>query len=184
MSVKNATFAANPAGDLGDVFVVRVQHDPAVRLRDAGHDGLDLGQLGQRVDALHVHVVRRDVGDHARLVALVAHARRRMPPRAVSRTAMSRSPRSRMALRRPVPSSRRARPSPPDHDPVRCRRPDPPARLAQDVGDQPGRRGLAVRAGDRHDRQAPIRVANPGRPSPRRPRCGRRSARGGVAGAA
>ena len=33
-----------------------------------------------------------------------------------------------------------------DDDAVGRRRPDPAARLAQDVGDQPGRRGLAVRA--------------------------------------
>ena len=57
--------AADPAGDRGDERVVGVEHDPAVRLRDPGDGRLDLGQLGQRVDALEVEVVRRDVRDDA-----------------------------------------------------------------------------------------------------------------------
>ena len=39
------------------------------------------------------------------------------------------------------------------------------ARRAQDVGDQPGHGGLAVGPGDRDDRDAPLRVADPGRRS-------------------
>ena len=71
--------AAHVPRDAGDVLVVRVQHDPAVWLRHAGDDALDLRQLGQRVDALQVHVVRRDVRDDARLVRLVADAAQEHP---------------------------------------------------------------------------------------------------------
>ena len=57
--------------------------------------------------------------------------------------------------------------------------------LAQDVGDQAGRRGLAVRAADRDDRQPPIGVADPARARARSPRRrGPRPARPGAPAAA
>ena len=59
-------------------------------------DRLHLGQLGQRVDALEVHVVRGHVRDDARVVRLVSDAAQDIPPRAVSRTATSRSSRARI----------------------------------------------------------------------------------------
>ena len=43
-------------------------------LCDPGDHRLDLGQLGQRVQALQVQVVAADVGQHARIVRLVAQA--------------------------------------------------------------------------------------------------------------
>ena len=47
-------------------------------------------------------------------------------------------------------------------DAIRCCRPDMPSSQDEDVGDQPGHRRLAVRSRDRHDRNPPIRVADPG----------------------
>ena len=96
--------------------------------------------------------------------------RRTSPPRAVSRTATSRSERPRICQR-----AGRARPvARLDHPLVRrgrrrtsSSRPAASARIRMWV-DQPGDRALAVRAGDRHDRDPAVRVADPRRR--RRPR--------------
>ena len=65
---------AHAARDGRDQRIVGVERDRAVGSRDAADDRLDLGQLGQRVDALQVQVVGADVGQHARVVRLVAEA--------------------------------------------------------------------------------------------------------------
>ena len=66
--------STHAAGDGRDERVVAVEHDPAVRVGDPADRGLDLGQLGERVDALQVEVVGRDVGQDRGVVGLVAHA--------------------------------------------------------------------------------------------------------------
>ena len=67
------------AGDRGHERVVGVEDDPAVGLRDPGDHRLDLGQLGQRVDALEVEVVGADVREDAGVVRLVADAAQEDP---------------------------------------------------------------------------------------------------------
>ena len=54
--------------------IVGVEHDRAIGARDAADDRLDLGQLGQRVQALQVEVIGADVGQHAGVVRLVRQA--------------------------------------------------------------------------------------------------------------
>jgi hypothetical protein len=61
-------------------WVIPVEHDPAVRLRDATDRRLDLGELGQGVDALQVEVIGRDVGEDGRVVGFVAHPAQHDPP--------------------------------------------------------------------------------------------------------
>ena len=73
-SVNSATSRPDAAGDRRDERVVGVEDDPAVGLRDPADRRLDLGQLGQGMDALQVEVVGRDVGQDARVVRLVADA--------------------------------------------------------------------------------------------------------------
>ena len=64
----------DPSRDARHERIVRVEHHQPVGPGHAAHRRLDLRELGERVDALEVEVVRGDVGEHARLVGLVAHA--------------------------------------------------------------------------------------------------------------
>ena len=142
--------------------IVGIEHDPAVGLGDAADRRLDLGQLGQGVDPLQVEVVGRHVGQHARIVRLVADAAqddpaaRRLEDRDVDVAAGE-------DLVRAAGTGPVARLDHPlvDQDPVRGGRPDVATGAQQDVGDQPGDRALAVGPRDRHDRDAAIGVAEP-----------------------
>ena len=153
----------NPPRDAGHEVVVGVEHDQAAGLRDAAHGRLDLRELRERVDAAEIEVVRGDVGEHARLVGLVAHApqdeatTRRLEDRDVHIV--------------PAQDRRRAARSGPvagiDHalvheDPIAGRRSDVVPGQQQDVGDQPGDRRLPIGAGDGHHRDLPVGVADPG----------------------
>ena len=64
----------DPPRDRRHVRIVAVEDDPAIGLRDPADRRLDLGQLGQRVDALQVEVIGGHVRQHARVVRLVADA--------------------------------------------------------------------------------------------------------------
>ena len=156
--------SADPAADRGDERIVAIEHDPTVRLRHPADRRLDLGELRQRVDALEVEVVRRDVGEDADLVRLVAHAAQdeSAPGRLEDRDVEVRAAEDRCAPPGPVQSPGFDHPLV-DEDTVRGRRPDVSAGGDEDVGDQPGHRRLAVRAGDRHRRDASVRVADPRR---------------------
>ena len=153
---------AHHPGDARDVAVVRVQDDPAAWLREPGDDRLHLGELGQGVDALEVHVVGRDVGDDARVVRLVADpaqehaAARRLQDGDVEVVALE--DRVRAPVAGPIA---RLDYLVADDDPVGRRRTHSLPGLAENVDHQPGRGGLPVRARDRDDRQAPVRVADP-----------------------
>ena len=96
------------------------------------------------------------------------------PPRAVSRTAdldvVAAQDRLRAAGAGPVAGLEHLLV---DEDPVAGRRADVVPGHAQDVGDQPGHRRLAVGAGDRDHRDPALRVPDPG---------GRRGARAGDPG--
>ena len=153
----------------GHEGVVGVEHDPAAGLGDAADRRLDLGQLGECVDALQVQVVGRDVGQNARLVRLVADAAQDDPAaggledRHVDVAAgqdLLRAARSRPVTGVDHPLV--------DDDPVRGGHPDMAAGAQQDVRDHPRDRALAVGARDRDDRDPALGVADPrGRRRPR-----------------
>ena len=151
----------NEARDGRHVRVVRVEHHPAARFRDPADRGLRCRQLRERVHPLQVEVVGADVRQDAGLIALVADAPQEDPAAGrlqhghVHVTAAQ--DRHRSAGAGPVARLHHA---PGDHDPVGRRHADPAAAEAQDVGDHPGHRALAVRAGDGDDRDAAIDVAD------------------------
>ena len=102
----------NATRDRGDQDVVGVEHDPAVRPRDPADRRLDLGQLGQGVDALQVEMVGGDVRQHAGVVGLVAHAAQHDPAaRRLEHRDLDVAPAPGSGARRPAPSSRPGRPS-------------------------------------------------------------------------
>ena len=121
-------------------------------------------------------MIGRDVGEHRRLVRLVAHA--------LEHEAAARGLEDGDVDVAPVQDHGRAAGTRPvagvddplvDEDPVGRRRADVVAGAEQDVGDEPGDRGLAVGPGDRHDGHPPVRVTDPrgrrraGAPDPLRP---------------
>ena len=112
-------------------------------------------------------MVGRDVGEHARVVRLVADALEhdpapgRLQDRDVDVVALQ----DLRGAARPGPVALFDHPLV-DEDAVGGRRADVAAGQDEDVGDQPGDRALPVRAADAHDRGPPVRVADPGRRRP------------------
>ena len=144
--------------------IVAVEHDPAVGLRDPADRGLDLGELGQGVDALQVEVVGRHVGEDRGVVRLVAHPAQDDPAAGglEDRDVDVGAGEDLLRAARPGPVAGIDDPLV-DEDAVRGRRADVPTGLQQDVGDQPGDGRLAVRPRDRDGRHPPIGVTDPGR---------------------
>ena len=153
---------ADAAGDGGDEAVVGVQDDPAVGLRDPADRRLDLGELGEGVDALEIEVVRGHVGEHARLVGLVAHpAQDEAAARGLEDGDVDVVPaEDDLGATRARPVAGVDHPLV-DQDAVRRRRPDVAPGPQQDVGDEAGHRRLAVGAGDRDGGDAARVVADP-----------------------
>ncbi len=155
---------SGPAGDLDHEGIVGIEDRPALGPRDPADRGLHLGQLGQRVDALEVEVIRADVGEDAGVVGLVAHSAQDDP-------AAGRLEDGDVDVRPAEDLVRAARTGPVarvdhpliDQDPVRGRRADMAAGQDEDVADQPGDRALAVGPADRDDRDPAIGVADPRR---------------------
>ena len=144
-----------------DVEVVGVEDDPAVGLRDSADRRLDFGQLWERMDALQVEVVRRDVGQDADVVRLVADAAQH-DPAAGGLEDRDLDVGAAENLRRPAGTGPVTGIDHPlvDEDPIGCRRPDMASRQQQDVGDEAGDGALAVGPTDRHDRDPAIDVAD------------------------
>jgi hypothetical protein len=116
------------------------------------------------VDALEVEVIRRDIRQDADLIRLVSDAAEddaasgRLEDRDVDIVAtedLSRTTRTGPVTGVDEPLV--------DEHPVGCRRPDMATREQEDVRDEAGDSALAVRAADGDDRDAPLRVPNPGR---------------------
>ena len=129
-------------------------------------------------------MVGRDVGQDARVVRLVADAAQDDPAaRGLEDGHVDVAPGEDLVrAARAGPVARVDHPLVDEHA-VRGRRPDVAAGPQQDVGDQPGDRALAVRARDRHDRDASVARRVPtraGSPVPRRsaPSSGRAAAPG------
>ena len=168
--------------DRRHVRVVAVEHDPAVGLRDPADRGLHLRQLRQRVDALEVEVIRGHIGQHARLVRLVADAPQDHPAAGglEDRHVEVAPGEDLVGATGARPVARFHHPLIDEH-PIGGRRSDSPPGEQQDVGDQTGHGGLAVRARDRHDRHALGRRPGSTRArSHRHPRSAWPSARPGV----
>ena len=128
------------------------------RLHD---DLLDAGQLLERGDAAQPEVVAGDVQHDGHVVALVAEplaqdaAAGHLEHGEVDASgSAARSMRERGPAHVAAPDDAAV-----DEDPVGRGHADLVAQALHDVGDHAGRGGLAVRAGDRHDRDA--RVACP-----------------------
>ena len=155
---------ANVAGHRRDERVLRVEDDDTERSRHAPDDRLDLRELGQRVDALEVEVVGRDVRDDRGVVRLVPEAAKQetAPCRLEDRDVHARigqdHARSGGAGEVTFFDHRLV-----DEDAVRDRGPRVPPGRPEDAGDHPRRRRLPVRPGDAHGRDAPLRVADPRR---------------------
>ena len=150
-------------GDCGDVPVVAVKDDPAFGLRDATDRCLDLRQLGQGVDALEIEMVGGDIGEHAGIIRLVAHAAQDDPSAGGLQDGDvdvgSSEDLARTARSRPVAGVDHALV---DQDAVGGCRADMSPGQQQDVRDQARRGALAVGAAYRNDGDASIGVAQPG----------------------
>jgi hypothetical protein len=135
--------------------VLAVEHDPSPRLGGLGDDRLDLGELVDRVDALEAEVVGGDVRDDGDVVVRDPHPAQEHPAtcgledadlhaRGVEHGA--RACRAGVVPRLDGLAL--------DDHAVRGAPPRGQAGRHADVGQQPGRRRLAVRARDRRDRDA------------------------------
>jgi len=136
-------------------LVVGVEHRETVA-RNGFHDnGLDVCQLLEGVDPADPEVVRGDVGDHGDVVAVIAQAFAQDAPagdlhdREVDARVHQHHPR-RLRTRGVRLDDE---PFVDDHA-VGGGHPHLAAQALEDVGDHPGRRGLAVGAGHRDDRHA------------------------------
>ena len=147
-----------------DERIVGVEHRDAVRPGDAHDRGLHLGQLGQRMDAVEVQVVRADVRQDGRLVRLVADA---LQDDAAARRLQDGHLHGRVL----EDAARAGRPGQVagldqlavEEHAVGRGRADMPAAPLEDVRDHPGGGALAVGAADADHGDVPVGVADPGR---------------------
>ena len=166
--------AAGGSSHAGRPLVVGVEHRLAVAEDRLGHDRLDLGQVVERVDAAQAEVVGGDVGDDGDVAAVEAEAR----AEDAAAGGLEHGVVDGRVLEHHLRAGRAAHVAGQDLgavdvDAVGGGHADAPAGRLHDVRDHPDGGRLAVRAGDRHDR-------DPGAVRPAGTACRRRLGRRGA----
>ena len=138
-----------------DQGIVGVEYRGAVARHRLDQHLLHRGQLAQRGDATHAQVVAGHVEHHRHVVAVVAEpfaqdpAARHLEDGQVDVRVLEHG-RGGLGAAHVAPADQPAV----DEDAIGAGHADLAAHAAHDVGDHPGGGGLAVAAGDRHDRDA------------------------------
>ena len=87
--VNQASGAPVAAAALDQARIVGIEDQAAAAVQRLGDDELGVGDAVDVVDAVLAQMIGRDVGDDRGVARVTGSPRRRMPPRAISSTAIS-----------------------------------------------------------------------------------------------